>query len=179
VFFLVGTFFLAGGAGTASRSCTVPEGVALFFPLANAFDIHVACTPATLSICDPYDTPQLIWNDLHIAGDSHGGFSVTALHATIDGVPVSNLDPASTPYRACAGPVAGCAPPYSVTVPADNIFSVVGISLPAGTYSPAVADGFYLLLAPLPPGPHTIEFGGSGYIFGNFSQDITYHLTVR
>ena len=33
----------------------------------------------------------------------------------------------------------------------DNLFG-----LPAGTYAPAVADGFYLLLPPLPPGAHTI-----------------------
>jgi hypothetical protein len=57
---------------------------------------------------------------------------------------------------------------------ADNFFGI-----PAGTYAPAVADGVYLLLAPLTPGPHTISFGGTAFSFGSsFSQDITYHLTV-
>jgi hypothetical protein len=41
-----------------------------------------------------------------------------------------------------------------------------------------VADGAYLLVAPLPPGQHTIRFGGTGFFGGDFSQDITYHLTV-
>ena len=58
--------------------------------------------------------------------------------------------------------------------PAENLFGV-----PEGTYEPTVADGFYLLLAPLHPGPHTISFGGTGEFLGApFAQDITYHLVV-
>jgi hypothetical protein len=91
-------------------------------------------------------------------------------------VAVSNLDPAaSTPYRACAGPVSRCsAPSFSVTLPDGNLFG-----LAAGTYKPAVADGAYLLLAPLTPGVHTITFGGTGSLGGKpFSQKITYNLHV-
>jgi hypothetical protein len=161
VFFLVGT----AGSGAAIRDeCTVPAGKALFFPLLNAFDVHV---PG-----DGLDTPQQVWDDLRITL-GFGPFS--ELHASIDGIPVRSLDPAGTPYRACAGPVAGCAPPFSLTLPSDNFFGV-----PAGTYAPAVADGFYLLLRPLPPGSHTIMFGGRGFFGGSeFFQEITYHLTVR
>src|SRR5262249_23355053 len=87
VFFLVG----AGGGGAATRDqCRVPEGKALFFPLVNAFDVHL---PG-----DGLDTPQQVWDDLHVG---FGPFS--ELHASIDGVPITNLDPATTPYRACAG----------------------------------------------------------------------------
>jgi len=162
VFFLVGT----SSSGTATRDgCTVPAGKALFFPLVNAFDVH---TPG-----DGLDTPLLVWNDLQ---NTIGFGPFSELHATIDGVPVGNLDPARTPFRACAGPVARCsAADFSLTFPADNFFG-----LPAGTYAPAVADGFYLLLAPLTPGSHRINFGGTGLFGGNpFSQDITYNLTVR
>jgi hypothetical protein len=161
VFFLVGT----SSTGSATRDqCTVPAGKALFFPLVNAFDVH---TPG-----DGLNTPQDVWNDLQ---NTIGFGPFSELHATIDGVPVGNLDPASTPFRACAGPDARCsAPDFSLTFPADNLFG-----LPADTYAPAVADGFYLLLAPLPPGPHTINFGGTGLFGGSqFSQDITYNLTV-
>ena len=50
---------------------------------------------------------------------------------------------------------------------------------PAGTYFPVVADGYYLLLAPLRPGVHTIAFGGSAGVAPNaFTQDITYTLRV-
>ena len=161
VFFLVGT----NSSGTATRDkCTVRAGKALFFPLVNAFDVH---TPG-----DGLDTPLLVWNDLQ---NTIGFGPFSELHATIDGVPVGNLNPVSTPFRACAGPVARCsAPDFSLTFPADNFFG-----LPAGAYAPAVADGFYLLLAPLTPGSHTINFGGTGLFGGKqFSQDITYNLTV-
>jgi hypothetical protein len=161
VFFLVGT----NGSGTATRDqCTVPAGTALFFPLVNAFDVH---TPG-----DRLDTPLLVWNDLQ---NTIGFGPFSELHATIDGVPVGNLDPTTTPWRACAGPVARCsAPDFTLNFPGDNFFG-----LPAGAYAPAVADGFYLLVAPLTPGPHTINFGGTGLFGGSpFSQDITYHLTV-
>jgi hypothetical protein len=159
VFFLVGT-----SGGTATRDqCVVPQGKALFFPVANAFDVH---TPG-----DGLDTPQLVWKDLQITN----ALSFTSLHAVIDGVPVKSLDNVATsPYRACAGPVPGCAPSFSLTFPADNFFG-----LPAGTYSPTVADGYYLLLAPLRPGKHTISFGGAGNLGGPFSTETTYHLTVK
>jgi hypothetical protein len=156
VFFLVGSL----GSDPVTRTCTVPAGKALFLPLINTGDVH---TPG-----DTTPTDQLLWNEMEVTR----GFSISTLHASIDGVPVSNLNPATTPYRTCAGPVSQCsAPAFSLFLPADNLFG-----LPAGTYSPAVADGFYLLLAPLTPGHHTITFGGTGS--SGFSQDITYNLVV-
>ena len=160
VFFLVG----ASGTGQVTRNrCTVRTGRLLFFPLVNAFDVH---TPG-----DGLDTPELVWNDLQVTL----AFRVDTLRASVDGAPVGNLNPATSPYRACAGPIAGCARPFSLTLPDGNLFG-----LPAGTYAPAVADGFYLLLAPLRPGVHTIKFGGTGNLGlgGLFSQDITYHIRV-
>jgi hypothetical protein len=159
VFFLVGTT-----SGTATRDqCVVPQGKALFFPVANAFDVH---TPG-----DGLDTPQAVWNDLHVTL----ALSFTSLYAIIDGVPVEKLDNAATsPYRACAGPVRGCAPSFSLRLPVDDI-----LGIPAGTYAPAVADGYYLMLAPLRPGRHTISFGGAGNLGVPFSTATTYHLTVK
>ena len=158
VFFLVG----AAGSGTVTRDqCVVPAGKALFFPLVNAFDAHV---PG-----DGLDTPDLVWKDLL----SYGWGSFSNFHASVDGVPVSDLDPSSTPYRACAAPIPGCASAFSVQLPAGNYFGVT-----PGAYAPTVEDGYYLLLAPLSAGPHTINFGGAGYFGGPFTQDITYHLVV-
>jgi hypothetical protein len=160
-------FFLVGAGGSAQlkrRECTVPAGKFLFFPLVNAFDVH---TPG-----DGLDTPALVWNDLNVTQ----AYRVDSLHASVDGVPVRRLDPATSPYRACAGPEAGCARAFSLTLPEGNLFGI-----DAGVYSPAVADGFYLLLAPLRPGRHTIRFGGAGNFGGPdapFSQDITYELRV-
>ncbi|MGF6968720.1 hypothetical protein OKW43_005748 [Paraburkholderia sp. WC7.3g] len=162
VFFLVGTF----GPGSATRNnCSVPAGKFLFFPLLNFIDIHV---PEGLPGGDTNDTVPKLWKDLQ----SFIG-PVTELHASVDGVPVSNLVPAM--FRACAGLIPPCtAPGFSVTLPENNLFGVSAM-----VYSPAVADGYYLMLAPLPPGPHTIKFGGAGTFNGTpFSVDITYNLIV-
>ena len=60
---------------------------------------------------------------------------------------------------------------FTVVAPENNIFGGV----PAQSYD-TVADGFYLMIAPLPPGDHTITFGGSGR---NFAADVTYNLFVE
>ncbi|MGB0091046.1 MAG: hypothetical protein WBP81_00675 [Solirubrobacteraceae bacterium] len=157
VFFLTGT----PGSGTVTRDACAVHGVKAFFLLVNAFDVHV---PG-----DGLDTPDLVYKDFQSFG-----FRADTLNASVDGVPVRNLDPARTPYRACAAPVRGCAPSsFSLMFPNNNLFD-----LPAGTYAPAVQDGYYLLLGPLRPGRHTIPFGGTGQFNGAFSQDITYHLLV-
>lgn len=171
VFFLVGVF----GAGSATRQCSVPAGKALFFPLVNCNWIHTPIGPFP----DNYTTVDQVWQQLQSPDPTVGcgpRLQATKLFASVDGVPVTNLDPATTPYYVCAGPQsAGCtAPGFSVTLPDSNIFTPNG-ALPGGTYYPAVADGFYLLLAPLPRGQHTIRFGGTT---PSFSQDITYTLTV-
>ncbi|OHV52906.1 hypothetical protein CcI156_16175 [Frankia sp. CcI156] len=154
VFFLVGAF---GGEKVVRNDCTVPAGKALFFPLVNVFDAN-----------NPGEnrTARELWREME------AGLSFANLHASVDGIPVGKL----RRYRACAGPVHRCAHPFSITLPDDNIFNA-----PAGIYTPAVADGIYLLLKPLAPGRHTITFGGTGRsdITGPFSADITYHLTVR
>jgi hypothetical protein len=161
--FFIGGDFNGNNAPITRDQCKVPAGRALFFPMVNAVDVHV---PGL----DDQDTPQLIWDDLQITQ----GFSVSNLHASVDGVAVSNLDPATSPYRGCAGPVAACAPrSFSLRLPAGNLFGI-----DAGTYAPAVADGFYLLLAPLRPGAHTVTFGGQGHLGTDFSQEITYRLVV-
>jgi hypothetical protein len=158
-------FFLAGTDGKdpfTRDQCTVPFGKLLFFPLLNAFDVH---TPG-----DGLDTAADVFADF-----LKFKFRADQLHASVDGVAVRHLDPATTPYRGCAAPVAGCTGPFSLVFPDANLFD----PLPAGTYAPAVADGYYLLLLPLRPGVHTITFGGTG----NFNkaataEDITYHLRV-
>lgn len=169
VFFLVGT----NGTDPVTRDeCTVPAGKVLFFPLANAFDVH---TPG-----DGLDTPELVRQDLlKLFGP------ITELHASIDGVPVE-VDLFS--FRACAGGDPVCSSAFSLTLPGNNLFvgSPAGVgrrgapALRAGIYAPAVADGYYLMLAPLPPGSHTIKFGGQGLFAGSpLYQEITYNLVVK
>jgi hypothetical protein len=78
----------------------------------------------------------------------------------IDGEPVQNV----TDFRCQTNE------PFMVTMPEDNVFEI-----PAGTYGPSIADGYYLLLEPLSPGRHTIHFVTR---YGDATQDVTYHITV-
>lgn len=170
VFFLMGT----AGAGSAERHCSVPKHKLLFFPLVNAFDLHVPCPHV---FCDTNFTPQGVWDELHNPPPAGFGFRVDSLYARVDGVPIRNLDPASNRYRGCAGPIRACGPrSFSVRLPEDNLLTAfTGEPFAPGVYSPTVADGFYLLLAPLKPGHHVLEFGGTG---SAGAEDITYHLDV-
>lgn len=60
-------------------------------------------------------------------------------------------------------------------VPGGSFGDLIGLE--AGELYPSAGDGVYLLLAPLPPGEHTLHFGGA-YAQGSFSLDVTYHITV-
>ena len=173
VFFLVGQF---NTSGTLTRErCTVSAGKFLFFPLFNAFDVHV---PG-----HGLDTPQAAWIDLHAPGA--GAFAVEELHATIDGVtvPASLLrPPARALFRGCSGPpdlAPGCAPAFTIDVPPASLLDLLGAGdFPAGFYFPTVSDGYYLMLAPPLPGLHKISFGGTGTTFGHFSVTTIYKLRV-
>ena len=75
--------------------------------------------------------------------------------------------------------------PFDFTLPAtDNIYQFFGLpdavlapfACSAGfCVYPAVSDGYWLLLNPLPLGQHTINFGGSN---GGFTLNITYNIRV-
>jgi hypothetical protein len=159
VWFLAG-HFLTGGSFT--RSCSIPVGKALFIPLINSWADNVCNAP-------PLTVDQL-------RASAAGGVNPAAnLHASIDGHPLSNLES----YRAIS-------PVFSYTLPPspDNLIDAAfGVSLPGPcwpslTVTPAVADGFYIMLTPLTAGSHSINFGGSGP-GGGFTLDVTYNLTVN
>ena len=88
--------------------------------------------------------------------------TVTDLQVTVDGVPLENLDQYrfkdSTAYAIdCQAPVGGCEP-----------------GLTHG-----VQEGYYIMLTPLPPGEHTIEFSGTIDFFGTLvTTGATYDITV-
>ena len=62
-------------------------------------------------------------------------------------------------------------PPFMVTFADHNAFGT-----PSGDTT-SVADGYYALLHPLPPGTHTIEIRADAPMLG-FSQTVNYNLTV-
>jgi hypothetical protein len=154
VWFLAGVFL----GGTVVRTCSVPEGTALFFPVTNSVQIN------TPNICG--ESPA----DLSIAELRTRAASAidqaTNLSVEVDGAPIKNI-------RRVKSKV------FAVALPDDNVFDAPCASVgdvPAGIYSPAVDDGFYVLLDKLSAGEHTLHFhaeDSSGVV-----QDVTYDLTV-
>ena len=153
MWFLAGTF----GSGSATRTCAVPEGTVLFFPVINAVNIN------TPKVCGqgPRNIPV---SDLRaLSAASVNG--ATNLSVKVDGKPVANLQRVRSRV-------------FEVALPEDNVFDApctgAGLgNVPAGIYSPAVDDGFYVMLAPLNGRTHKLQFHAE-----NPSQDVTYNLTV-
>jgi hypothetical protein len=149
-------WFLAGtnGSGTADRTCAVPAGKALFFPIVNAF----AAEPTGTETYDQLLSEMRSFIDLDDA--------TTA--AAVDGNPL-NVGPA---YRAVSPP-----PPFSFVLPQDNLF---GDPTLAGPYD-AVSDGYWVMVAPLSRGRHTISFHGTAPLLpsGTLDVSVTYHLIIR
>lgn len=149
IWFLFGTF-----AGSATRTCTVPENKALFFPVINSIDLNVT-----------NQTVQELRAELEPCFDA-----VNQLSAEVDGTPLRILQRKNRVRSV----------PFEVTLPPGNLFG-----LAPAVYSPAVDDGFYVLLEPLELGPHTLRFSGTmppnvpGCInSGGVSVDVKYHLNV-
>lgn len=151
VWFLAGNF----NPGTTERTVTIPAGKALFFPIFNYIWIN---TPQYGD--PPWDDAQEAYARSLIATAVD---SATYLTCEIDGKAVANLED----YRHATADDGE----YLVTLPTNNIFG-----LDADTYGPAVDDGFYLMLAPLSRGTHTIHFTSAA---PGFELDVTYHITVR
>jgi hypothetical protein len=143
VWFLAGTF----GGGPATRTCTVPAGKPLFFPIVNA--VFVATEPG--------ETEEIAHEVLREHIDQ---IDVSTLVVEVNGVPIPNLGS----YRAHS-------PTFPVVFPEDNVFGVEG-----GFYPIAAADGYWIMLAPLPPGTHTLHF--SGELPNGTLLDVTYTLIV-
>ena len=131
-------------------TCTVPAGKALFFPVVDAECSSLESAPFFGgSPADRSACAKALIDD------------TSNLAAEIDGISVQNL----MAYRFQT-------PDFNFTAPADNLNGI-----PPGS-GQSTADGYYLMLAPLPVGLHTIHFKGTFNAFG-FTIDATYHLLVK
>lgn len=144
-------WFLAGTfGGSVERTCAVRPGHALLFPVLN--------TAYCAFLDDPPETrtEEFVRDQVEfIEGSTH-------LFATVDGKPVADV-----------GRWLEKSALFTVVLPPDNVFG-----LPAGfVLDPCADEGFYLLLPPLPPGRHQVEFGGT-FPDGN-AVAATYHLAVE
>jgi hypothetical protein len=153
-------WFLAGNTGgMTTRTCAMPEGLALFFPVFNSVNVD------TPNVCG--QGPERIpVEDLRaaIAAIIDGA---TNLLVEVDGEPIEKLPRVQSKV-------------FAVALPEDN-FSDEGCApfggVPAGVYAPAVADGYYVQLKPPEVGNHTLHIHAENPSAG-FTLDVTYSLTV-
>jgi hypothetical protein len=153
VWFLAGSFF----GGTFERACTVPPDKALFFPIVNA------AFGAAVSDCEPTQ-PGVPCNITVLRAAAAASMDPVTIEASLNGVPVRQL----RDFRVQS-------PVFSVTLPEGNV-----VAVPSGTYAPMVSDGYWLMLAPLSAGAHTIHFKNkiTGGPFAGTATEVTYHLTI-
>jgi hypothetical protein len=148
-------FFLVGTTGGAAvrDDCTVPVGKAILFPIINV----VSAVPEDST--NAVDLISLVtWYFDH----------VDLVEATVDGVALDNL---MSDYRFPS-------PIFSFDGATPGIFS----PMYEGHRDIAFSDGWWVMLAPLPPGQHTIHFLGHQSVpeWGvDFTTEVTYHLTVK
>jgi len=148
-------WFLTGPFGTIERSVTIPAGTSLFVALVNV---------EASSLEEPPFYGPTASDQLAIAS----GFAdyITDLSLTVDGKTLGNIGD----YRVTS-------PQFSFTAPTPWIFGATG---GAGT---SVGVGYFVMLAPLPAGTHTIHYTGA-FKFSDAPEDyigvdMTYHVTVR
>ncbi len=166
VTFLFGSLF----ASTLNRTETIPTGTPVLVPLVP-LEWSNADTPAApdyMTLPGNYTAAQLQQFATAQAN------LVDALTATLDGQPIDNL----FAHREASGV-------FSYVLPAEhNIIQDVFGGPSSGPQTPAVAEGYWLMLQPLSPGQHVLHFTShsgeapSPPLFGPFEGDVTYMLNV-
>ena len=153
-------WFLAGSPSTdpVVRSCEIPAGKSLFFPLLNNF------YGAFLS-----DEPETRTEEF--VRDAASCTKPAQISVSIDDFKVRN------PTRFFTGPSGSQSPIFNVQLPPDNLPGLDETLAPELVLSPSAEQGYYLFVRPLSPGTHTVRWISSGCL-PELSQDITYHLTV-
>lgn len=140
----------------ATRTCTIPSGKSLFFPVINA---------------SYFAFPGENWTGNEPGLRAQADCSMpTVLEAEVDGVPARDL----FAYFEHS-------PIFQVSLPAGDIFGVGPLLL-----SPSVGLGYYLFLEPLRKGTHTIhwkatwtcKFPQSSDDYMPYTEEVTYNLTV-
>jgi hypothetical protein len=159
VWFLAGFFDITGGPGgtVTTRQCSVPEGKSLFFPVINQINFN------TPGVCGQKPGENLSVKVMRAFSADYIDKAAN-LSVTVDGIAIKKQRIQSEVFE--------------IGLPKDNVFTpFICPELGAGIYSPAVDDGFYVLLNPLSVGSHALHFHAERPA-GTIVQDVTYHLTV-
>jgi hypothetical protein len=146
-------FFLATiviGSPQVTRTCRVPAGVALLFPLFGN----------SCSTVEP--PPYFASNEAELLACARTRIESVNPEATI----VVSLDGVAVPdigrYRVQT-------PPFTIAFSPDNAFDIEPL------VATSLLDSYAILFAPLPPGEHTLQFSVE---LPDGTLGATYHLTV-
>jgi hypothetical protein len=126
VWFLAGTF-----GGMAERTCEVPGGMSIFFP--------ISCNETSYAECPSFKTVEELRTFAKADIDQ-----VKTIMTTVDGqrLPVSDLRRLESP-------------PFELDLPEGNV-----LGAPPGRTKSA-SDGYWVFLKPLPGGRHEVHFFSS------------------
>lgn len=155
-------WMLGGSFGEdATRTCTIPKGKPVFFPIMNTHADNCGSPPEEV-----VDGPTLEgWATESVEG-------LVDAHLTVDDLDypdLASLAAFRTPAAEFSYEVAGGAEGLF-----DYLYGPYGYSF-GGTCEGAYGDGYYVAVE-LPKGEHTIAFGAAKE---TWSLSITYHLTVE
>jgi hypothetical protein len=149
-------FLAADNFRGSTRSCTIPAGKAILTPLYGYLNDY-PCP-------DPNFQPapgQSLKDFLTQGAKDFIDQTLTGIELEVDGVPLKNL----FSYRATSDL-------FDITFDPSLTFLD---PCATGSPQPAVSDGYWLMLAPLSVGTHTIHFHETGTWF---DTEATYTLTV-
>lgn len=146
-------WFLTGTSGSKQvRNCNVPYGKALLLT-----PIDVECSFA--------ENPKLKTEAELKACAKEDQDKVNSIKLIVDGVPLTNV----SKFRVSSSL-------FNFTLPQANI---LGLD-PQTTQ--AVSDGYWVILEPLPKGPHTIVSAGAEIDptgVSSFASDVTWHINIK
>jgi hypothetical protein len=153
VFFLAGTL-----GGTVERNITIPAGKGIFFPILN----YMATYPCPYTGFKP--APGQSLKDFLMQNAAMLVEQGTYMSVTIDGIRINDL----LPYRI-----------------RTELFYFRGLPeltcmdpCVTGELQPGLADGYWIMLKPLSPGLHKLQYKGSYPKLG-WNMDVTYHITIE
>ena len=133
-------FYLAGSENTSSRMFTMPADKFVLVPLVagelSQLELGFGKTEAQIKAAAKSQMDQ-----------------INSLHATLDGITISSA--VLFGHREVS-------PDFTFVAVAGNQVGISG----SGNSGIAVADGYFLMLDPLTPGIHVLNFGGGSSSFG-------------